>query len=253
MPTDENEARSTDYRALFYAQYHLALDLGTRTPSSVELARASRQFGGRWDKWLPSDRSAVCIDLGCGTGEFLNYLRERGFNDIRGVDLNASELEVCRSLNLSQVEQTDALRYLETIADESVGLVSAFNFFEHLTKLEILELLPRIRRVLKPGGVLLAVTPNGLSPFVGTTRYWDFSHELAFTPASWRQLARLNAFSEMHFEEYGPLPHSAFGVARCALWRSISAALNAVSYVEVGGPRDQAAVYTADMKIILRR
>jgi SAM-dependent methyltransferase len=250
---DKRTPRSADYRAEFYAQYHRAVNTQPQAPAEDVLRRLVRQFAGRWDKWLPADRGARCLDIGCGTGEFLYYLRERGFAEVEGLDLNAEELRIARELGAPRLHQSDAVEHLRSVDEGTYGLISGFNFFEHLNKAELLTILPAIRRALAPGGALLAVTPNGLSPFSGATRYWDFSHELSFTPASWRQLSRLAGFHEASFEEYGPLPHSVPGVARVLAWRAIRASLAAISYVEVGSPRDPSSVYTADMKIILRR
>jgi SAM-dependent methyltransferase len=245
--------RAADYRSAFYSQYHRALNITPSPPSPAQIAQSTRQFGGRWDRWLPKEPATRCLDIGCGTGEFLYYLKSRGYHDIQGVDLSAEELEVARALGAEQVFQENALAFLARTPSESLGLVSAFNFFEHLNKAEILALLPEVRRVLKPGGLLFAVTPNGLSPFGGSTRYWDFSHETGFTPSSWRQLSRIANFGEVHFEDYGPLPHSLRGRVRAVIWQGIRLGIMAASYVEVGGPRDVSKVYTADMKIILRR
>jgi len=146
----------------------------------------------------------------------------------------------------------DAVSFLRARRD-AYALVAALNVFEHLRKEEVLDLLRVLHGELRPGGRVLIVTPNGLSPFSGTTRYWDFSHELAFTPASWRQVARISGFREPIFEEYGPIPHSLTGVVRTALWRVVALAIEGVAWIEVGGPRDPSRVYTADMKVILTK
>ncbi|MDB4988123.1 MAG: Methyltransferase type 11 [Myxococcaceae bacterium] len=242
-----------DYRVRFYEQYHRALDMKPVRPSESELSHLLRQFGGRWDRWLPTDRTTRCLDIGCGIGEFLYFLRHRGFVNVTGIDLSAEELEIAALLGTSDVHRASALDYIRSVPRGSLGLVSAFNFFEHLNKAEILELLPEIFAALAPGGTLIAITPNGLSPFSGATRYWDFSHETSFTPASWRQIARLAGFSKMTFQEYGPIPHSLFGAIRTLAWRSLTLGLVAISYIEVGHPRDPSKVMTADMKIILQR
>lgn len=254
MQTPEQaEPPTKDYRPAFYSQYHKALDLRPVRPSEEQLKQSLRQFAGRWAKWLPADRNDACVDIGCGTGEFLYFLRQQGFTSVTGVDLSAEELQVARALGTESVHCGYATDYLASATPGSLGLVSAFNFFEHLTKNEILELLPLIHRALKPGGRLIAVTPNGLSPFSGATRYWDFSHETGFTPASWRQLARLAGYSQVAFEDYGPLPHSLRGAVRTLLWRGLTLGIHAISYVEVGRPRDASKVLTADMKVILTR
>lgn len=239
-----------DYRDEFFSSYHIAV--GTSEVTGTHYEHSSRQFRGRWARWLPEDKAAAMLDLACGCGEFLYFLRSTGYENVFGVDVCESELEQARQIGIPNLTCTSALKYLDD-KNECFDVISAFNLFEHLRKEEILRLLKLIHRALKPGGRLLAVTPNGLSPFGGTTRYWDFSHETGFTPASWRQLARICGFGEIRFEEYGPIPHSTIGIIRLGLWRLVRMCLAIVSYIEVGGPRDRARTYTADMKIILTK
>jgi SAM-dependent methyltransferase len=175
-----------------------------------------------------------------------------GFTDVTGIDRSATEVARAARAGITGVIQADATEFLRG-KDDTYGLISLFNVFEHLTKAEILALLRSLHRSLRPGGRILAVTPNGLSPFAGTTRYWDFSHETSFTPAAWRQLALATGFEPPTFEEFGPIPHSISGIVRSGLWRVITLFIQAMAYVEVGGPRDAARVYTADMKVILTK
>ncbi|MDB5082600.1 MAG: Methyltransferase type 11 [Chloroflexi bacterium] len=238
-----------DYRQEFYKSYHIAVG-APANPSKADYELSARQFNGRWKAWLPEDKASVCVDLACGNGDFLYFLRSNGFENAYGVDLNQESLAAGRQMGLENLEYADLFTYLsgkEAVYDQ----VSAFNIFEHLKKEEILALLKLVHKALKPGGRLLAVTPNGLSPFAGATRYHDFSHETGFTPASWRQLARLNGFQEAIFEEMGPIPHSLKGKLRTTLWKVIKSGIIAYNYVELASPRDASKVYTSDMKIIL--
>lgn len=240
-----------DYREKFYANYHITNQLGS-SPRKAHYELNAKQYKGRWQHWLPADKSSACLDLACGSGEFLYYLQSLGYENIQGVDLNFVEIEHGRKMGVPNLTCGNVLDYLEQ-REAQFDLISAFNLFEHLTKSEILALLESIHRALKPGGRLLAVTPNGLSPFAGATRFWDFSHETGFTPASWRQLSRLTGFASELFEEYGPIPHSMKGRIRMVLWQVIRFGIMAYSYVEVAGPRDQSRVYTADLKVILTK
>lgn len=238
-----------DYRDSFYARYHLTNGLPDR-PDPAQYQAQARAFTGRWSKWLPANRRAFCLDLGCGAGEFLYFLKGRGYENIQGVDLNEQALELGKQMGLNTLQRLSAAEFL--VGQSAVyDLITAFNFFEHLRKDEILHLLDLIYTALKPGGRMLAVTPNGISPMGGATRYWDFSHETGFTPASWRQLARFVGFTEPIFEEWGPLRHSFIGWVRSILWRIICLGISIYDRVEVGSPRDRSRVYTADMKIIL--
>ena len=189
------------------------------------------------------------LDLGCGNGEFLYFLRSQGYRNIVGIDLCQGELELARQMGIENLICADALDYLRD-KKEQFHFITAFNFFEHLHKDEILRILDCIYGALKPDGIMVAVTPNGFSPFSGATRYWDFSHETGFTPPSWQQLSRLTGFSKVQFEELGPIPHSIYGIIRIVLWKIVRLLLDFESYIEVGGLRGNFRVYTADMKII---
>jgi 2-polyprenyl-3-methyl-5-hydroxy-6-metoxy-1,4-benzoquinol methylase len=241
----------SDYRAKFYARYDIAG--GKRAaPSERERQATTRQFRGRWGHLLPVDPDARILDVGCGSGELIRFLRSAGYGAVGGIDHSAAEVARAAAAGVAGVECADATTWLAQ-RRKTYDAIFALNLFEHLRKDEILALLGHIHEALRPGGRLLAVTPNGLSPFGGATRYWDFSHETGFTPASWRQLARLTGFGEPRFEEYGPMAHSVAGCVRSALWQLVRLVLVGISYVEVGGPRDPSWTFTADMKIILTK
>jgi hypothetical protein len=70
------------------------------------------------------------VDLGSGRGELLELFRERGI-DARGVDSNASMVRACRAHGL-QAEQGDALGYLQSLPDDSLGGLIAIQVVEHL-------------------------------------------------------------------------------------------------------------------------
>ena len=241
----------TDYRPDFYAAYG-AVTGHQRPPSAPERAAAARQFRARWRGWLPPEHAAPILDVGCGAGLFVDYLRQAGYTDVAGIDWSPGEVARAREAGIHGVVLADATEFL-TDKKDRYGLIAVLNVVEHLHKAEVLTLLRLLHQALVPGGRVIAVTPNGLSPFSGATRYWDFSHELAFTPASWRQLAATAGFRLPVFEEYGPLPHSLAGLVRSALWRAVALAIEAVAWIEVGGPRDPSRVYTADLKVILTK
>lgn len=219
-------------------------------PSEAHYKECARQYRSRWGLWLPADRAAALLDLGCGYGEWLYFLRQQGYKNAVGVDASAVKVDFAATMGVGNVFQFEAAEFLKQRSN-AFDVITAFNVFEHLSKDELLDLVQLIYKALRPGGRVLAITPNGLSPFSGATRYWDFSHEQSFTPASWRQIAASAGFEEVYFEEYGPMAHSLVGMIRTGLWAGIRSLIKFVNYVEVGGPRGEAAVYTADMKIIL--
>jgi SAM-dependent methyltransferase len=241
-----------DFRIDFYANYEAAIG-AVGLVDDAHYRSSGKQYRARWEKWLPQDRTARMLDLACGGGEYISFLLEQGYTDVQGVDFSAGQVARAHARGLTNVVRGDVVHYLGEEQCNTFDVISAFNFFEHLTKPEVLPLLRRIHRALRPNGRLLLVTPNGLSPFSGANRYADFSHDLGYTPNAWRQLARVIGYREFFFEDNGPIPYSIPGVVRSVLWKGVTLVLDGLSYIEIGAPRDSSHVYTADMKIILTK
>lgn len=207
----------------------------------------------RLGPWMPADRTTACLDLACGCGELVYALEQQGFTRTAGVDLCAEELEEARRFVRGPLEKADVLEHLASLPDGSLGFVTAFNIVEHLPKERIPGFFREARRVLSPGGSLVAMVPNAMSPFGASTRYWDITHQLAFTPSSVRQLARMAGFREreVEFRECGPVPHGLKSAVRYLAWQGLRGAIAAWFLVENGGTRG--GVYTMDMLFRLRK
>lgn len=44
---------------------------------AADFAKAARRYSRLYDRFLPTDRTARILDLGCGGGHFLFYVRSR--------------------------------------------------------------------------------------------------------------------------------------------------------------------------------
>ncbi|SEQ52450.1 O-antigen chain-terminating methyltransferase [Azotobacter beijerinckii] len=120
--------------------------------------------------------SCPALDLGCGRGEWLEILRENGF-EARGVDLDQGMLEGCDALSLP-AEQGEALETLKLLADESLALISGFHIAEHMPFERLQQLVAEALRVLKPAGLLILESPNAENLVVGTNNFYlDPTHE----------------------------------------------------------------------------
>ena len=118
---------------------------------------------------LGTDEMPV-LDVGCGRGEWLALLKEQGMR-AQGVDLNRILVEECRQQGL-EVGNGDALAYLRSLPDSSLGAVTGFHFIEHLPFDSLIKLLDETVRVLKPGGVAIFETPNPENVLVGSYRFY---------------------------------------------------------------------------------
>lgn len=116
-----------------------------------------------------------CLDIGCGRGEFLELLRENGFNST-GVDINNEFVAVCQAKGLN-VQKADGLNYLKTLEDNSLDLITGFQIIEHIEVDELNLIINECRRVLKENGLLIFETPNPQNLIVGACNFYlDSTH-----------------------------------------------------------------------------
>jgi hypothetical protein len=127
----------------------------------------------------------VVLDLGAGYCEFINHIR---CGTKYAVDLNP-DTRTSASPDVNVLSTTSSC--LDMLADGSIDVVFASNFFEHLPdKREFLATLTELRRILRPGtGRLLILQPN-IRLLNGA--YWDFlDHHLALTDRTLVEAVRM--------------------------------------------------------------
>jgi SAM-dependent methyltransferase len=93
------------------------------------------------------------LDVGCGTGTMLTHLAR--FGDARGVDMDLEAVGYCHDRGLRQVTQSDADKL--PFEKDTFDLVTALDVVEHID--DDLGALREMRRVIKPGGLLLLTVP----------------------------------------------------------------------------------------------
>ncbi len=152
------------------------------------------------------------LDVGCATGVFLDVARREGF-EVVGTDVSADMVEYARS---------------EFALDAHLGPLEAHAFpeasFDVITMLDVIEHIPsyktlmeEIRRILKPGGVLLLRTPTEeawmrtLAKLIykasfGTIEcplYWfySFEHVTSFSRGTLSHLVRRYRFEVVHIHD----------------------------------------------------
>jgi len=98
------------------------------------------------------DLGPIC-DLGCGPGQIARYLHRQGVKTL-GVDLSAKMVDEARRLNPEiHFHQGNMLSLPD--ADNSWGGIAAFYCIIHIPREQVVDALREVKRVLKPGGVLL--------------------------------------------------------------------------------------------------
>jgi O-antigen chain-terminating methyltransferase len=144
------------------------------------------------------------VDLGCGRGEFLDLLKERGIA-ASGVDGNAALVRECKDRGLDVMEG-DLLAVLRSQSDASLGGVFAAQVAEHLPPGVLQEMVRQSHRVLRPGGLLVLETVNPRSVLAFLEIYnRDLTHERPLHPDTLSFLAAAAGFSDVRVEMRSPV------------------------------------------------
>ena len=94
----------------------------------------------------------VC-DMGCGPGHVAHYLHDRGI-PVCGVDLSPGMVEQARRLNPGIAFTQGNMLALE-VEDEAWGGIATFYSIIHIPRAHVIPALRELKRVLRPGGLLL--------------------------------------------------------------------------------------------------
>ncbi len=111
-----------------------------------------------YDYFNRFNKDSKILDVGCGNGHFLDQLKDRGYNNLRGVDIanylkDKSHQHHIVDINVSKLP----------FEDNSFDVVTTFQTFEHLENYFLLE--QEIKRILKPDGYFIFSIPNHLNFF----------------------------------------------------------------------------------------
>jgi SAM-dependent methyltransferase len=136
--------------------------------------------------------AAPVLDVGCGRGELLVLLREAGV-EARGVDADSDMVAYALGDGLD-VEQADAITYLEDVEDGALGGIFMGQVVEHLPPGTLQALLGLAVRKLRPGGLFVAETINPLSPLALRNYFADLTHAQPLVPETLALLATQAGF-----------------------------------------------------------
>jgi 2-polyprenyl-3-methyl-5-hydroxy-6-metoxy-1,4-benzoquinol methylase len=215
------------YRDAFYqkqAEWHRY-----EGQAHVRELHAARSLYYEWYTrgWLPADRDGPVLDIGCGSGQFLYYLRKNGYTNLRGLDLDHKQIEFAQSLGFD-AEATSVDDYLAR-SQERYEMIAMLDIIEHFTREELFPLLEAVVRALRPGGRLIASIPNGESPDGLRCLYTDITHEMTYTPMSFEELLFCHGLKLADLRDPWPAP---IGLAR-TVYRSLVQGARAIESIRL--------------------
>ncbi|OFX12951.1 MAG: hypothetical protein A2516_04455 [Alphaproteobacteria bacterium RIFOXYD12_FULL_60_8] len=172
--------------SVFYDSYGRYKDYATPILKDKHVRRLDAEY------WAPATCSPELsyLEIGCGTGLMLSYLRRKGVDNLLGIDLDPKLKDV---LPAEVKDCFRAVRVEDFLAAGAKGRtfdrVILFDVLEHFSAEDGLRLLQRLSTVLNPEARVTVKVPNTASPWGAQHQNGDLTHLTRFTPKSLRQLA----------------------------------------------------------------
>jgi len=147
------------YNSPFYSSFSIVVEI-PRILSGEPYYSTSlslQDYASAADVLNPLDKSYKVLDVGCGTGSFLQYLNDKlGFTNLLGIEYGENQVSFAQKHRNFPVRVASLDRlYKEGLSFDIVTLIEVI---EHVNNLH--GILQSITKVLKPGGYLLMTTPN---------------------------------------------------------------------------------------------
>jgi 2-polyprenyl-3-methyl-5-hydroxy-6-metoxy-1,4-benzoquinol methylase len=229
-------SNASSYKDRFYERYATSHLVTIDGEATVALFHTQSKLVYRSVKrFLPVDRSAKVIDVGCGNGTLVYALQKVGYTHAMGIDVSRELVDQAKRFGVTNVRQLSVWDL--TTSNDQYDMIILRDVIEHFGKEEIISLMNDLHRILAPAGRVLIHVPNAESPFFGRIRYGDFTHDIAFCQRSLAQLFNISGF--VHHEFYSD-PPSVTGLRtffRFVLWKHIEWLFRVLLYAELGGWR----------------
>lgn len=159
-----------------------------------------RAFARTLGPWLPPAKDSHILDLGCGEGTLLAFLRDRGYTDLSGFDLSPENTKICHQKGLTFVSQHNALSLSDYPGRKVYSAIFCLDLLEHLPKERALGFLCQVYSKLDKCGYVVFQVPNMGSVLGIFHRYNDLSHEYGMTENSVVTLLMSAGFKQERIE-----------------------------------------------------
>lgn len=97
------------------------------------------------------------LDVGCGTGVLAGILTDYGY-DVTGIDISDSAIEKCHEKGINAYVQDLSEPF--SFKEREFDCILMSEVLEHIV--DPIQVLRKLRAVLKPGGVMIITTPNSV-------------------------------------------------------------------------------------------
>jgi SAM-dependent methyltransferase len=171
---------------------------GSKYDSAIAAAGdAAKKWYGRRETLMKFKPGGTILDLGCSSGAFLATLDSSNWK-LFGIEMSGAVASRASAINDAEVYVGDILS--APFPDHSFDAGTCLHVFEHLYNPQ--QVMSRVARWLKPGGILYMMVPNIDSAGAKTFKSYWYALELPrhlfqFSPASLRVLASRVGLNEV--------------------------------------------------------
>jgi SAM-dependent methyltransferase len=119
--------------------------------------------------WLPSDRDAAVLDVGCGRGRVLAFLAARGYRHLEGLDRDPDAAAIARARVPGPVTVEDNWDRFLAGRGRAFDLVILKDVIYYVPRDKVVDALAAVRAAIKPGGRVIMEVFNGAAftgPFI---------------------------------------------------------------------------------------
>jgi SAM-dependent methyltransferase len=104
-----------------------------------------------------TDKNARILDVGCGSGEFISLLLQRGYQNLHGVEIDDTLIGMAAGV-LTEIRKSSATAL--PFSDNCFDCIYMFNVMHHLRDMaEYEQALAEMSRCLRDGGRIILVEP----------------------------------------------------------------------------------------------
>jgi 2-polyprenyl-3-methyl-5-hydroxy-6-metoxy-1,4-benzoquinol methylase len=185
----------SQFKDVLYARYVQTIFKDAKPSTLERFEDYARYYKKTLSPFLPENREAHILDIGCGFGHLLYFLKKQGYMNHFGIDIGEEQIEICRQLVTANVETASDVPVYLSGQPEKYETVFLFDVLEHIDDEDIFPLLDAIRTSLHAGGRLIISVPNAACFPNLITLYGDLTHRRLFTELSLKQLLLASGFS----------------------------------------------------------
>jgi len=143
-----------DLEALYRSETKAPQCQGCWDAEPVHMRSLWRRVLGQADRLVGK---GPLLDVGCGSGHFLSFARQQGWEELHGLEIAPVPASRAREASAATIHEQGFLQH--QFGDLRFHLITLWSVFEHFAWPDAL--LKRCRQILTPGGVLVLDTPHG--------------------------------------------------------------------------------------------